>query len=156
MPVRVDEHQVEANSRPAAIALSLYTLQLMDRWKQDVDDYDCAMILIAVVVISAERLLKTDIDPELRSLRTAIDPALLRKCNVASIAHATGLNRETARRKVNELIGRNILVRVDGGTIAFRPGYLQEPSTIEVIRRQVIETAGVTNQLIKLGVFAET
>lgn len=156
MPIRLDDQQLELNSRPAAIAIALFTLGLMERWKKDVDDYDCAMILIAVVVISAERLLKTELAPEDRRLTKPIDPGKLRKCNVASIAHATGLNRETARRKVNTLIGMGFLVRTADGVIAFRQGFLQEPNTLDVVRRQLADTAALANQLITLGVFART
>jgi hypothetical protein len=154
--IRVDDQQLGQNSRPAAIALALFTLRLMERWKQDVDDYDCAMILIAVVVISAERLLKTGVEPEYRPLDRPIDPALLRKCNVSSIAHATGINRETARRKVNEMIRQGFLVRLDDGTIAFRQGYLQEPRTHKVVARQTAEVAAVAGQLLAIGVLTES
>ncbi len=150
--IRVDDQRLEENSRPAAIALALFTLRLMERWKQDVDDYDCAMILIAVVVISAERLLKTGVEPEYRPLPQPIDPALLRKCNISSIAHATGINRETARRKVNELIRRDFLIRLDDGTIGFRQGLLQEARTLDVVARQATEVATVAGQLLELGV----
>ena len=43
MPLRIDDDAFTENSRPAAIALTLFTMRAMERWKHDVDDYDRAM-----------------------------------------------------------------------------------------------------------------
>lgn len=65
MVIRVSERQLDEKSRPAAIALSLYTLRAMEMWKRHVPDYDCAMIMIAVVAITAERLLRSELGPNM-------------------------------------------------------------------------------------------
>lgn len=155
MPIRVDEAQLEAKGRPAAIALALYTLRAMDAWRQQVHSYDCAMIMVAVVAITAERLLRTEIEPEQARLENPVDLATLQKCNIASIAHATGLNRESTRRKVNDLIGRGLLTRLDDGTIFFQDGLTQRPVVRELIRRQLIDLTATVNRLLKIGVLAE-
>jgi hypothetical protein len=152
MPVRIDEQKLERNGRPAAIALALYTLRAMEGWKSHVPDYDCAMIMVAVIGITAERLLRTDYDPEYGRLSTAIDLSMLQKCNIASIAHATGLNRESTRRKVNDLIKRGLLARLDDGTIFFREGLTQEDAVRDLVRRQLSEVATLTNRLLKIEV----
>jgi hypothetical protein len=152
MVIRVNESKLAENGRPAAIALSLYTLRAMEAWKRYVPDYDCAMIMVAVIAITAERLLRSGVDPEYAPLSKAIDLDLLRKCNVASIAHATGLNRESTRRKVNLLIERGRLARLEDGTIFFRDGLTQEPEVREMIRRQMLEIAAVCERLVGLGV----
>jgi hypothetical protein len=154
MPVRIDVEQLEQNGRPAAIALALYTLRAMEGWRQYVPDYDCAMIMVAVIAITAERLLRTEMEPEYGSLSKAIDLDMLQKCNIASIAHATGLNRETTRRKVKDLIRRGLLARLDDGTIFFREGLTQEQAVRELVRRQMTEISTVTNRLLKLGVLS--
>jgi hypothetical protein len=155
MPIRVDEAELDAKGRPAAIALALYTLREMGAWRQHVHSYDCAMIMVAVIAITAERLLRTEMEPDLARLDRPIDPSLLQKCNIASIAHATGLNRESTRRKVNDLIQRGMLARLDDGTIFFREGLAQEPPTRDLIRRHVIDFAATANRLLKIGVLAE-
>ena len=154
MAVRVDEDQLERNGRRAAVALALYTLRAMEGWKSYVPDYDCAMIMVAVIAITAERLLRTELEPEYGRLSKAIDPSLLQKCNVASIAHATGLNRESTRRKVNDLIRRDLLARLDDGTIFFREGLTQENAVSELVRRQLGEIATLTNRLLRLEVLS--
>jgi hypothetical protein len=154
MAVRVDEEQLERNGRPAAIALALYTLRAMEGWKKYVPDYDCAMIMVAVIAITAERLLRTELGPEFGPLSKAIDLTMLQKCNIASIAHATGLNRESARRKVNDLIRRGLLARLDDGTIFFREGLTQEQEVRELVRRQLGEITTLVNRLLRIGALA--
>jgi len=109
MPVVIDDVQAGANSRLVAIRLTMLTLRCMENWRRNVRDYDQAMILVAIVAISAERLTRTELDLEDRKLETPIPEDELAPCNVSSIAAATGLNRETARRKVNELVKAGFL-----------------------------------------------
>lgn len=155
MGIRVDEHQLARNDRPAGIALAMHTLRAMEWWRRGVPDSDCATIMIAVIAITGERLLRTGLGPEEGQLCTPIDPAMLGKCNISSIAHATGLNRETARRKVNDLVARGLLAREDNGSIGFAGGPDQEPELRALVQRQVTELASIANQLLKLGVLSE-
>ena len=155
MPIRVDEEQLEANDRPAAIALALYTLRAMEEWRRTVPDYDCVMILLAVAAILGERLARVGVAPEYASLGRPIEPSLLPRCNVSSIAHATGLNRESTRRKVNDLIRRELLERAADGTIGFRAGLLQQAWARKMVKRQLVEAAALANRLTRLGVFVE-
>ncbi|MGZ8310524.1 MAG: hypothetical protein ACXWUP_06100 [Allosphingosinicella sp.] len=134
--------------------MALFTLRLMDEWKSEVDDYDCAMIMVAVIVITSERLLRDELSADEARLDTVIDPARLRKCNIASIAEATGINRETARRKINDLIGRGLLVRLRDRSIALRPGLVQEEAAANSIRRKAGEIAAVANRLSEFGVLS--
>src|SRR5919107_5363822 len=134
MSIRIDEAAFEENGRLAGIAIASYTLRAMERWRARLTDYDCVMIMVAVMAISAERLLRAELPRALRSLERPVDPAMLSKVNISSIAHATGLNRETTRRKVNDLIEQELLTRFDDGSVGFRPGLVQE----ERIREQVL------------------
>ena len=152
MPVRIDEAQFEKNSRLAGIVIALSTMRSMEKWRQNLTDYDCVMIMVAVIAISSERLLRTDLEPELRRIDTPMDPKRRTKVNISSIAHATGLNRETTRRKVNDLIEQGLLARLEDGGIGFRPGLVQENRIRDQIRGQLGEIVMVANQLRKLGV----
>src|SRR5688572_21287319 len=124
--LRVDEARFEECGRVAGVAIAAYTMRAMERWRQNLTDYDCVMIMVAVIAISAERLLRTGFPPQYQSLSTAMDAALLSKVNISSIAHATGLNRETARRKINDLVEQELLVRYEDGSVGFRAGLVQE------------------------------
>jgi DNA-binding transcriptional ArsR family regulator len=150
--VRLDPDGLRRNGRPAAIALTIFTLRCMEQWRQRVDDYDEAMIMVSVVAISAERLLRTELPPELRDLANPIDDSRLSRCNVSSIASATGLNRETTRRKVNALIERGLLARREDGGIALRAGRAQEKGLAELIQRQLQAVVRLVNDLQRLDV----
>jgi hypothetical protein len=152
MPVRVDEARFEACSRVAGVAIAAYTMRAMERWRSTLADYDSVMIMIAVIAIGAERLLRADLAEEYGSLAVPLDQALLTKVNIAGIAHATGLNRETARRKVKDLIAGGHLVRARDGNISFSPGLIQSDRIRDQVRGQLGEIAMVAEQLERLGV----
>ena len=152
MAIVVDETQAAAKSRLAAIRLTMLTLRTMDNWRLHVADYDSAMILVAVVAITSERLTRTQLEAELQNLDQALPAEKLGKCNISSIAAGTGLNRETTRRKVNELVKADLLVRSEDGSIGFRPGLLQEPATLDLVRRQLEGIARAANDLVRDGI----
>lgn len=155
MSLIVDDNAFDAASRPAAIALALFTMRCMEHWKHDVADYDRAMILVAVVAITSERLLRAEIEPLERQLARPISSDRLAKCNISSIAAATGINRETTRRKVASLIDQGLLQRSEDGSIGFTPGSLQKASTLQLVRRQLDAVVRLANDLIKLGIVAQ-
>jgi hypothetical protein len=151
----IDDDAARDASRPTAILLALFAMRFMEQWKLDVDDNDATMIQLAVVAISGERLLRGKLTAEERRLATAIKPERLARCNVSSIASATGINRETTRRKVNALIEQGLLVRDRSGRIAFAPGMLQRESMLALVRRQLEAVTRVANELIRLGVLRD-
>jgi hypothetical protein len=152
MPLVVNQAEMDRKSRIVALRLVLLTLRCMENWKHDVDDYDRAMILVAVAAITAERLLRTDHSESHAALNEPLPPGLMARCNVSSIASATGLNRETTRRKVDSLIEKGLLVRLDNGTITFAPGVVQEQSTQALVRRQLEDVIRTANDLVRDGV----
>ena len=135
-----------------AIALTLFTLRSMEHWKEWRGDFDRAMILVAVVAIKSERLLRTEIEPEARSLSLPIERDRLARCNISSLASATGLNRETARRKVNSLVEQGLLIRLDDGDIDLSPGFGQEERAQRLVRRQLDGVVRLANDLARMGV----
>ena len=155
MPIVVDAEQASAKSRMAAIRLALLTARNMDNWRRGVTDYDSAMILIAVVAITSERLTRAGLEDHLQNLETSLPPERLAKCNISSIAAGTGLNRETTRRKVNELIAAGQLVRSADGRIEFAPGLLQSAEILELIRTQLDSFVRVANDLIRDGILRQ-
>jgi hypothetical protein len=153
MPLIVDAARADANSRLTGIRLTMLTLRWMENWRQDVDDCEKALILVAVIAISGERFTRAEeLEEELKDLRNVFPQDRLPKCNISSIAAATGLNRETARRKVNELIEAGFLIRSAGGMISFAPGILARDSTIDLVRKQLDAVVRVVNELMRDGV----
>ena len=134
MQVRVKEREASANSRLTAIRLASVTLRCMENWSARVGDYDSAMILVAIVAITAEKLARTDLEPPLRDLSQPLPPDTLTRCNISSIAAATGINREKVRRKVKVLVEQGLVERRPDRSVRFREGVLQEPETLELVR----------------------
>src|SRR5690348_4834761 len=99
-----DDPNAQSKNRLVGIRLAALTIGLRASWTELFGDSDSAAIVLAMVVISSERLLRQELGPDLQTLATQIPPELLGSCNISSIATATGLNRETVRRKVGHLV----------------------------------------------------
>lgn len=149
-PIVVDERQADAKSRLAAIRLSMLTLRLMDNWRQYAGDYDGAMILLAISAIQTEKLTRVDLEPELESLSRPLPNDRMAICNLSSIAGATGLNRETVRRKVDKLAADGFVVRGER-TISLRPGLSQEARASQLVRNQLECLVRTINDLMRDG-----
>ena len=151
MAISVNEGNALTQGRITAIRLTMHTLRMMEKWRRNVSDYDSVMILIAVVAITGERLTRCDLEPELKNLSHPIPPDQLAPCNISSIAAATGLNRETTRRKVKALIEQGFLVRSEEGVIGFTRGHLQQDYVQDMVRQQLDGVVKITNDLCRDG-----
>lgn len=154
MLITIDEEKFEANSRLIGIRIATLSLRLMENWRKQTNDYDTAMILVSITAIAAEKLFRTGLEEELRNLKSPIAADRLSHCNVSSIAAATGINRETARRKINRLIANGWLVRGADGTIGYAPGFAQRESTMKLVRQQLETVRKAANDLMLYGAFA--
>ena len=152
MQLTLDSEALTANSRLTAIRLALLTSRAMENWREGVGDNDSAMILLAVIAICGERLTRTELPERLRSVATALPPGLAAECNISSIAAATGLNRETTRRKVNALVEAGYLARSPDGEISYPTELQQDPATLDFVRRQLEAVARFANEAIRDGV----
>ncbi|MEA3035733.1 MAG: hypothetical protein QOH04_1498 [Sphingomonadales bacterium] len=151
MPVLIDSAGADANSRLTAIRVTVLTARLMELWRRDSRDTDTAMILVAVAAITTERLTRAELAPEMRKLESQVPREMVGSANISSIAAATGLNRETARRRVNALVGKGLLVRSEKGEVYFPPGFLQRPETAALVRRILETVARFVNEELKDG-----
>ena len=142
--------RVTSKSRLVGIRLAVLTLRLRENWQRLFGDQDSTLIALAIVAIVSERLLRTELDPDFESLERPMPLAELSPCNINSIASATGLNRETTRRKVNQLIADGLLVR-EGGAISLAPGFTQQALAGNVVRAQLDEIRRAANDLIRAG-----
>jgi hypothetical protein len=152
MQLTIDKQASAAMSRLTAIRLALLTSRAMENWRAGVGDNESAMILLAVVAITGERLTRADLPEDLCSVSTPLPPGYAAGCNISSIAAATGLNRETTRRKVAGLIGRGYLARSEGGEICFPADRQQDPETLDFVLRQLEAVARFANDALRDGV----
>ena len=141
--------KVEAKSRLVGIRLAMLTLRLRDNWIQLFGDHQTALIALAIVVISSERLTRAGLDADQQSLAIPLRHDDLALCNISSVASATGLNRETTRRKIDELVRSGLLVRV-GGSIRLTPGFTQQRLAADVVKTQLDELRRAVNDLLRI------
>ena len=124
----------------------------MENWRAGVGDNESAMILLAVVAITGERLTRTELPEAYRDVATPLPPGYAAGCNISSIAAATGLNRETTRRKVSTLIERGYLARSEQGEICYPAASQQDPATLEFVARQLEAVTRFANDSLRDGV----
>jgi|SRR6478672_323129 len=158
MVISVERKAVKEKSRLAHVSLLDLNLRLMENWRtvqisimNTVLDYETTMILMAIIVISAEKLLRTELDPTLHSLAQRLPHDLVGRVNFSSIAAATAINRETVRRKVNDLQDAGLVER-DMHGLRIAHGKIQADLVQEIIEAQLDAIARAVNQLLKFGV----
>lgn len=156
----VDNDAAKAKSRLAHVALLNLNLRFMENWRtaqiaagQAVLDYESLMIVMAIIVISAETILRTDLESDLHSLTQPLPASKVRKVNVSSIAAATAINRETVRRKVNNLERAGWLVRTRDG-IRTVQGVIPFEVLHDIIGAQLDALTRTVNHLAKLKILS--
>jgi hypothetical protein len=147
----VDDTSARNKSRLVALRISILTLRLMENWRRPFKDYDSAMILLGIAAISGEKLTRSPLEHELQDLAKPIPADRLTPCNINSIAAATGLNRETTRRKINKLIAAGLVARAEDGSISFSAGFSQRDEPGAIVRTQLETLTRITNELVRDG-----
>lgn len=160
MILAVDDEEVGAKSRLAHVALLNLNLRFMENWRSvqiasagSVLDYESLMILMAIIVIGGERVLRAELEPELQTLEQRMPQNRVGKANFSSIAAATAINRETVRRKVNNLQKAGWVVRDKEG-IRTVPGVISYEDLRSIIGAQLDALARTVNQLTRLGILS--
>jgi hypothetical protein len=124
----------------------------MEYWSRLAGGYDEAMVLVAVAAITTDRLSRTKMTDEQLNLKNPLPAETYAKCSIQAIAAATGLNRETARRKVNQLIERGYLTKTSRNSVAFRLGFQQEQSVIDAVTAQLEAFRRTADAFVRDGV----
>lgn len=158
MVLSVQRKVAEGKSRLAHLLLLSLNLRLMENWRSlqisawgSVLDCESTLIVMAIIVISAEKLLRSDLDPELETLARPLPQGHLSKANFSSIAAATAINRETVRRRVSDLVEAGIVVRDKDG-VRMAQGRIPFATVRDIIDTQLDSLTRSVNQLSKLGV----
>ncbi len=147
-----DACKAEANSRLVVLRLATLILRMRAGWAELFGDLDTAAIAMAVASIHADRLLRDEnLSPEVRSLETPLPEHMYGRCNIASVAVAAGLNRETARRKISKLVDAGILVK-EGSDVRLSAHLAQRGDLIKLVRAQVDHIRKTADELMRDGV----
>lgn len=128
-PLQVVRAEDMDNSRLFTIHFLRFFLRAARQMTEAFDgDMEMAIIAQAVAISTVEALLReSNFKDEFRSLDTVVGTERQRGCNALSIAQATGLPRETVRRKMLRLVEMDILVKRGKGDYIIRPGVVQSP-----------------------------
>lgn len=145
------QQRAGGESRLAGIQMAILTLRCMEHYREVAGDHHSALVLLAVVAISSERLTRGELAEKWRSLDAPISPEQLGTCNISSIAVATGFNRETTRRYVNRLVERGILQRGPEGTIQFTAGYVQGDDIAQLLQLQLDTLGRSVTEFLRIG-----
>lgn len=163
MPLLVNPKATATKSRVALIHLLNLNLRLMEAWRRAQTklfgaalDCESTMILMAIIVIGAEKLVRTGDLDEFEDLSVPMDYQLLGKCNLSSIAATTGLNREMVRRRVGKLERNGLVVREADGGVRIADGILQQPEVRESVNKQLGSLAATVDRLRKCGLIQGT
>jgi hypothetical protein len=113
-------------------------------------DFDLAIIAAAVAVSGIETGMR---DPAFRErfsdLDTIVGTIRQRGVNALSMAESTGVPRETARRKIKQLVEMGFLVRRSQGDYVLRPGVVQASPYREMLEKLATETMLFMNQCME-------
>lgn len=130
-------------------------LRMLALWRQVTGSDEESLIIMGVIAITGDRLTNyKDASPELRDMANPVPRSLLGKCNIRSIAGATGMNRETARRRIKGLIDRGVLERGPGRSIHFTAGRIQGENAYRISQMQLDEFTRTANALMRDGLLA--
>ena len=114
-------------------------------------DLDMAAIAETVGIASIEADMR---NPAFREAfgdyRKVVGVERQRPVNALSVSAATGIPRETVRRKLKALVKKGVLAEKDGGYI-YKPGNVQDPQRMETFERGMRDTLQFVNDCLKLG-----
>ncbi len=114
-------------------------------------DYEAAILFMTISNRNSEKVMS---DPKLReiygSYKTTIPPEHTLLISRMALARATGLPRETVRRKVAKLIEKGWVVELAGGLRA-RPDLNRHPDYIAVLEPQAQNLRRLFTMLLAVG-----
>jgi hypothetical protein len=127
---RIVSRDREADSRLFAYLLvSFLSRTQWLRRQQFEGDLDLAVIAEAVAAAALDaRMREPTFLEQYRSIDKVVGVERQRGVNALSIAAATGIPRETARRKIKRLLELGVLVETGRGKYVLKPGYIQSPA----------------------------
>ncbi|HZP98995.1 MAG TPA: hypothetical protein VFB13_05615 [Reyranella sp.] len=159
-PSKSRQRVLRGSLTPEQTRIFLYLLfamvQRIDGQRREVfgGDLDLASILHAVSESTIEGLMR---DPDWRGrhgdLSKVVGATGQRGINTLSISQATGIPRETARRKIKKLIAMGALTDTGRNEFILTPGYLQRVMTPQRFDKLMADTVRFFNEALAAGVY---
>lgn len=123
-----------------------------DRRRMYFDDLEMAYVAGTVGLEATDANLRLpEFRERYRDLRNVIGIAGQRGVNALSVASATGIPRETVRRKLKLLVERGALAEKTPGNYVVRPGFLQKPQNVAAFEQAMRYTLQFINDCLSHG-----
>jgi hypothetical protein len=119
--------------------LGIYSIEYLLRTLRNLGplfdfDYERMIITLSVSMGNVQHLMNpTEQLAPYEDLSTIIPAEMQRPVTRLAITRATGLPRETVRRKVAALIEAGFLIKDDRGGVRLRPGALADPKYVDAV-----------------------
>lgn len=124
------------------------------RRKEYFDDIELAIISETIALSAIEPKMRDQgFREQFRSTRNVVGIEPQRGVNALSISAATGIPRETTRRKIKKLIALGAVVEVRRGEYVMKPGFLQLKSSQVALGQIVTDTVRFINDSLDQGLF---
>ena len=153
--LRIARCKYDEKSRIFAVAFVRFFQQIC-RLQTTLFEGDIDLVIVggAVAIASIEsRMREADFRKEFASANVVVGTERQRGCNALSVAEATGLPRETVRRKIKRLIKLGILARRGVGDYVLQPGVLLSPPFVTLFRDLSDQTIRLVNECLDEEVF---
>ncbi|MBV8409726.1 MAG: HTH domain-containing protein [Alphaproteobacteria bacterium] len=146
--------ETSATSRVFIYMLGKF-LQRMEQERRDLyfGDLDLARVMEVVSLASVEPGMRDAAFREKHSsLASIVGIDGQRATNATSIANATGIPRETIRRKLKQLQSLGVIIEKEPARYVVQPGILQQPERQEAFARGIRATVAFMNECLEQGV----
>ncbi|KAI5913190.1 hypothetical protein [Thauera sp. 2A1] len=137
--------------KPVALLLARHEIRNLKRWFEEFDrDILLPILLGEIALHNIGARENGDHDPKSEEPCTGPQDCLLRPCNAYSIAAATGLPRETVRRKISRLIELGWISRRENGHLFVTHEALTHFGSLLASRQlgEIVETADRARRLL--------
>jgi hypothetical protein len=136
------------------IHLLLNFLHRTDRERRGIydGDLDLAAVGETVGLVSIEpESRKPEFREKFGNFLTVMGLEGQRPVNALTISAATGIPRETVRRKLKLLLARGVITEKARGAYVIKPGFIQQPEILATVERGMRDTMQFLNDCIRLG-----
>lgn len=151
--IALDTEQYEKISRVFAYHFSDFVQRFWQVYVGVVGNDLQKVIIFHTISLASSPLVAND--PEAlgpyKSMRLPLPAEMQVPCSALSVAEATGLPRETTRRKIKEMVAENLLQEDPRGGYRLATGVLQRPEIVAIFEQNVRSLVRFTNASVALG-----
>lgn len=109
------------------------------------------LLVNALAAANVQRLMSSPLRQDYEDIETRVPAELQVPANALSLAEATGMPRETVRRKLKELLASGMLVEDERGGYRLRPGALQTQELLGIYFANFKAMAEVMEACLEAG-----